>query len=201
MSLSSANLDEEFQELSYFGKTLGGTYVLVYGGSLFFKKQGQNIVKYCDNVAKAVVSDSNIILLYNQNNWTKSLDLVVLKENFTDVKKVFVKDKAFDIDDVNNYLKFSKRTVKDFYISDGELFVLFDNETTYVSSSSLSFSSFSSACYSLSSFSDVSSWSVDQLSSSSESSGSSASSNSSNSSSNSSISSQSSKSSKSNSSG
>jgi uncharacterized protein with GYD domain len=143
-SLSDSSLFDEFPELTYFGKTLNGTNVLVYNNSLFYKKQGQNIVKYCDNVRKVEVSDNLIILLYNQNNWTKSLDLVVLKENFADAKKVFVKDKAFDVDDINNYLKYSNRTVKDFYITEGELFVVFENEFKDVSSSSVSLSSFSS---------------------------------------------------------
>lgn len=141
---SSSSLQEEFPELSYFGKTLNGTFVLVYNKSLFYKKQGQNIVKYCDNVQKVEVFNNSVILLYNQNNWTESLDLIVLKENFSDSKKVFVKDKAFDVDDVNNYLKYSKRTIKDFYISENELFVLFENEFKDVSSSSYSLESFSS---------------------------------------------------------
>ena len=143
-SSSESSLFEEFPELTYFGKTLNGTYVLVYRDSLFYKRQGQNIVKFCDGVKKVEVYNDIVILLYNQNNWTESLDLVVLKEDFTDSKKIFVKDKAFDVDDVNNYLKYSNRTIDDFYISDGEIFVLFKNEVNDISSSSISLSSFSS---------------------------------------------------------
>jgi hypothetical protein len=143
-SISDSSLFDEFPELTYFGKTLNGTNVLVYNNSLFYKKQGQNIIKYCDNVRKVEVHNNQIILLYNQNNWTESLDLVVLKENFSDTKKVFVKDKAFDVDDINNYLKYSNRTIKDFYVTGGELFVVFQNLVGDVSSSSISLSSFSS---------------------------------------------------------
>lgn len=144
ISLSDSSFFEEFPELTYFGKTLNGTNILVYNNSLFYKKQGQNIVKYCDNVRKVEVYDNLIILLYNQNNWTESLDLVVLKENFADTKKVFVKDKVFDVDDINNYLKYSNRTIKNFYITEGELFVVFENDYKDISSSSVSLSSFSS---------------------------------------------------------
>ena len=142
---------DESPEVSYFGKTLNGTSVLVYNNSLFYKRQGQNIVKYCDKVKKVLVYKNLIILLYNQNNWTESLDLVVLKENFADATKVFVKDKAFDVDDINNYLKYTKRIVKDFYVSDDELFVVFENEVRDISETSISLSSFSSVSESSSS--------------------------------------------------
>jgi hypothetical protein len=128
-SSSSNDQEDQFPDLSFFGKTLNDTVVLVYNNSLFYKRHNQNIVKYCDNVRKVDVYKNYVIILFNQNNWTESLDLEVIKEDFTDAKKVFVKDKAFDVDQINNYLKYTNRSIKDFYITGGELFVLFKNNT------------------------------------------------------------------------
>jgi hypothetical protein len=143
-SSSESNILDEFPNLTFFGKTINGTFVLVYNNSLFYKKTGQNVAKYCDNVKKVEIFNNLIVLLYNQNNWTESLDLIVLKEDFSNTKKVFVKDKAFDVDEVNKYLKYSNRTIKDFYISNEELFVMFDDDILDISYSSVSLSSFSS---------------------------------------------------------
>jgi len=144
MSSSSEEIDffNNNPDVSYLGKTLSGTYVIVYQNSLYYQKFGQGIVKYADDIQKVSVYKNLVVVLYTPTS--AALSLVILKENFSDTETVFVKDNAFDIDDIDKYLDFSNRTIRDFHISDGELFVIFNNQYGDLSSSSVSMSSISS---------------------------------------------------------
>lgn len=112
-------------KIKFIGKTLSGTYIIHYNETLYYKKYNCNIVKKDTNVAKTLVYRDKIIIL---KDFTEYNTLIVYNEDFLEEKSVNIKDKAFDVDEINNYMRYTNRKISNIYISHDNLFILFESK-------------------------------------------------------------------------
>jgi hypothetical protein len=109
-------------KVNFIGKTLSGTYILHYENSLYYKKYGCSTIKKDSNVKTVLVFQNKIILL-------KEIDginsIIIYNEDFLEEKNINIKDKAFDVDNINNYMKYTNRKIDKMYIAKDNIYIAF----------------------------------------------------------------------------
>lgn len=108
-------------DISYVGKTLNGTIVILMGNSLFYKFGNSDPVLYSDSVDKVKVFKSLVIIKYTDDNTIK---MVVIDEQFKTERNVYVKDSGFNADHIYKYLLYTNRGINDIFVTKDTLHVV-----------------------------------------------------------------------------
>ena len=102
--------------------TLSGTLIFHVSDKLFYKLMGGEVTLYSSNVDKVYVSGDKVIILYNEN--TDNL-VSILTDKFQNFSNLFIKDNAYNIDFLLNYMKFTNRDIDDIFVNDNKITIIF----------------------------------------------------------------------------
>jgi hypothetical protein len=111
-------------DVTYVGKTLSGTIVVMLGNNLFYQHGTNDPVLYSSTVDKVRVFKSIIIIKYMDSS---TIQMVIVDEYFKTERNVYVKDSGFNSDHIYKYLLYTQRGILDIFVTDKFLHVVMQN--------------------------------------------------------------------------
>lgn len=106
-------------KVDYISETIYGTLIILSENNLYYKIKKQPLALFESNVDRVFLDNDNLVILHKEKG------VYVVDGNLQRVKNVYIKDKAFNIDFINNYKKATNRDIQDIFINDGKMNIIF----------------------------------------------------------------------------